>query len=44
MEKAKAYMESVVYFMRHGGALEVGVAFCYIITTSSLHHYYIIMH
>lgn len=24
LEKAKLYMESVTYFMRHGGAIEVG--------------------
>ena len=39
VEKAKAYMESVVYFMRHGDALEVGVAFI----ASSLCHKYIII-
>ena len=25
LEKARLYMESVTYFMRHGGAIEVGV-------------------
>ena len=28
LEKAKLYMESVTYFMRHGGAIEVSSALC----------------